>query len=121
MSANINATATNIMTVPAINGNGEIVVNGNTIEDTEKMYSNKFTFEDWQTYTVEVFKYSDSTLVPDLVVVYTEPKEEEYNIIMYDDVINALGSGGEIINKLTGISMGGAVEYEIDSMTDIRV
>ncbi len=31
MSANINATATNIMTVPAINGNGEIVVNGNTI------------------------------------------------------------------------------------------
>lgn len=119
MSANINATATNIMTVPAINRNGEIVVNGNTIEDTEKMYSNKFTFEDWQTYTVEVFKYSDSTLVPDLVVVYTEPKEEEYNIIMYDDVINALGSEGEIINKLTGISMGGAVEYEIDSMTDI--
>ena len=38
---------------------------------------------------------------------------------MYDDVINALGSEGEIIDKLTGISMGGAVEYEIDSMTDI--
>ena len=110
---------TSILVVPKTNDNGEIIVNGKILEETARMYSNTFTFSDWQTYTMEVFKYSDETLAPDLVVVYTEPKEADYNVIMYEDIITALGSEGEIVRKLTGISMGTAVQYELDDMVDL--
>ena len=118
MNVYVGSNKTNIMVVPNVNENGEVVINGNVADDTAELYSNRFTFTDWLTYTTDVFKYCDDSPLPDLVLVYTDMIESDYNIIMFDDIVMALGSGGEVVNKLVGRSMGAEVGYETDERLD---
>ena len=119
MNVYVGSNKTNIMVVPNVNESGDVIVKGNVVDDSVDLYSNSFTFTDWQTYTTDVFKYSDDSLLPDLVLVYTDRIESDYNIIMFDDVIMALANDGEIVNKLVGTSMGAEIGYEIDERLDI--
>ncbi len=119
MNVYAGASTTNFMTVPKVNADGDIVVNGNVMEDSVRMYSNKMTPDDWKTYTVEAFKFSSETVSPDLIVVYLEPKESDYNVIMYEDVIMGLDSEGNAVRKLTGKSMGEDTEIQLDDTVDM--
>lgn len=113
------ASTTSFMVVPKVNADGDVVVNGNVVEDSVRMYSNKMTPEDWSTYTVEAFKFSNETLSPDLIVAYVDQKKADYNIIMYEDVVMGLDSEGNLVSKLTGKSIGEDIELQLDDTVDM--
>lgn len=112
-------SSTSFMSVPNVDDDGNIVVNGNVMEDSARMYSDKVTLDDWATYSVEAYKYSSNALAPDLIIVYLEPKASNYNVVMYEDVIMGLDSEGNVVRKLTGKSMGQDTELQLDDMVDV--
>ena len=111
-------SSTSFMSVPNVDDDGNIVVNGNTMEDTARMYSDKVTLDDWYTYKIEAFKYSSNVLTPELIIVYLDPKESNYNVIMYEDVVMGLDADGDVVRKLAGKSMGQDTEIQLDEMVD---
>ena len=113
------ANQTMVIAVPAVNDNEEIIINGKVAQDDIKMYSNKFTFTDYQQYTAELYKFSDNTLSMDLVVVYPNFNMPNYDVIMYDEIITGLENETDTVKKLSGFSTGGKVELTIDESIDL--
>lgn len=112
------ASTTSYMTVPKVDDAGEIVVNGNVVEDTARLYSNSMSPEDWGWYTIEAFKYSSETVAPDLILVHRGATKTNLNQIMFNEIITGLDSEGCVVRKLTGISAGANVELELDETVD---
>ncbi|MDO5311002.1 MAG: hypothetical protein Q4E94_03765, partial [Clostridia bacterium] len=119
MSQYIDRSTIKYLVVPNTDENGNIVVNGHVVEDDVSRYSNKHSIEDWQTYNVELYKYSPDTLGNDLVVVYTDAKSVDYNLIMYSETTEGLDDDGSISKVLTGYSLGAEVNVPIDSTINI--
>ena len=119
MRGYIDTSNVKYMVVPNTNDNGEIVLNGKTVEDTKNKYSNKFTFEDWKLYTYELFKYSSDTVAADLVVVYSDPLVANYTTIMYNKINEEVDDEGMVVNMLYGYSKGGETKLTVDETVDL--
>ena len=116
MDTYIDSTVTKFMAVPITDDKGEIYVNGSRVDDTIRLYANKYGLQDWSSYYAEVYKFSPNTIAADLIVIRNEPKEESYDTIMYKDTIMGLTSDEEVVKKLRGYSMGGLNEYVLDDI-----
>lgn len=115
----IDTTNVKYIVVPNTNDKGEIVVKGETVADTKNKYSNKFTFEDWKSYTYELFKYSSDTVAADLIVLYSDPLVDNYTTIMYNKMNEEVDDEGSIVNMLYGYSKGGETKLTVDETVDL--
>lgn len=119
MSHYIDRSSLKYIVVPSTDENGDIVINGQAVEDNINQYANTYSIEDWKNYNVELFKYSSETLGEDLALIYTVPKKEDYNLIMYSEITEGLDSEGEVLKMLTGYCLGGETSVPIDNTVDI--
>lgn len=118
MTGYIDSSYTKFLVVPVTNENGEIVVKGNVVEDNKERYANKYALQDWELLTYELYKYSSDTVASDLIVIYAEPIEQDYNICMYDEIIEEV-EDDRVVNKLCGFTMGSKAKYTLGDMIDI--
>lgn len=118
MTGYIDSSYTKFLVVPVTNENGEIVVKGNVVEDNKERYANKYALQDWELLTYELYKYSSDTVASDLIVIYAEPIEQDYNICMYDEIIEEV-EDDRVVNKLCGFTMGSKAKYTLGDMVDI--
>ena len=119
MKGYIDTSNVKYIVVPKTNDNGEIIVNGETVADTKNKYSTKFTFEDWKSYTYELFKYSSDTVAADLIVLYSDPLVANYTTIMYNKMNEEMDDEGTIVNMLYGYSKGGETKLTVDETVDL--
>ena len=118
MTGYIDSSYTKFLVVPVTNENGEIVVKGNVVEDNKERYANKYALQDWALLTYELYKYSSDTVASDLIVIYMEPIEKDYNICMYDEIIEEV-EDDRVVNKLCGFTMGSKAKYTLDDTVAI--
>lgn len=119
MTGYIDSSYAKFLVVPVTNENGEVVVKGNVVEDNEERYANNYALEDWEYLTYELYKYSSDTVASDLVVLYIEPLEPDYNVCMFDEFTKEVDEDGDVVSKLCGFTMGSEAKYTLDDMVDI--
>ena len=117
MTGYIDSSYTKFLVVP-ITEDGAVVVKGNVVEDNKERYANKYSLEDWAYLTYELYKYSSDTVASDLIVIYIEPIKKDYDICMFDEIIEEV-EDDRVVNKLCGFTMGSKAKYTLGDMVDI--
>lgn len=110
---------TKYIVLPVTDENGNVIVNGKTVEDTKYSYANKYAIADWEYLTYELYKYTADSVTTDLIAIYIEPKKANYDIFMYDKLTKEVDEDGLVVNKICGYSAGSQVKYTLDDMIDL--
>lgn len=107
------ATNTKLIYVPQKNDEGEIVLNGETLEETIEMYKSKVPIWSEWNYYVESYKLNDKNYYEDVIVVRMETTQEDQTAFMFKEVIEALDDEGSAVKQLVGMTGSGEVNYFI--------
>lgn len=105
--------------VPDVAADGTVLVDGIKVYEEDYMYGNKYKPEDWEVCNVEGYKFSDSSLAIDVVVIKAAVKNVSKTSYMYSKHIKTLNEDEEVCDNIICFSQGVERTFELDERLSI--
>ena len=107
---------TKTMQVPVVNAEGYVEIGGEKRYEDDTMYKINVTPSDWYLFDMIAYKWSDDSLIADMIVTKRHPSTESVSTHVFNKITKEVDSEGETREVLNVFTDGVSRKYFIDSV-----
>lgn len=105
--------------VPTVNSNGKIVINGNEEDDSASYYAVNTLFDHDVVYNVEAYSFNADTIYADILVQRTDSEEDDGIPMVVGEITTELDNDDEAVNVIHGYLAGAEVKKPVDNSVSV--